>query len=44
MDHISFALDVKIFFKTIEIVLKRTGISSDTSATMEKFVGNDGDC
>lgn len=40
VDHISFWLDVKIFFKTITVVLKRTGISSDTSATMEVFEGS----
>ena len=40
VDHMSFLLDIKIFFKTISIVLNRTGISSDTSATMEEFTGN----
>lgn len=37
---ISFALDTKIFFMTIMSVLKREGISSETSATMEAFTGN----
>ena len=41
VDHMSFWLDVKIFFKTIAVVFKRTGISSDTSATMEVFTGSD---
>ena len=36
----SFAIDVKIFFMTIMSVLKREGISSETSATMEEFKGN----
>lgn len=39
VDHISFILDVKIFFKTIAVVFKRSGISSETSATMEVFKG-----
>lgn len=40
VDKLSFALDVKIFFMTIMSVLKREGISSETSATMEEFTGN----
>ena len=40
VDKISFSLDVKIFFMTIMSVLKREGISSETSATMEEFKGN----
>ena len=39
VDHISFILDVKIFFKPIAVVFKRSGISSETSATMEEFKG-----
>lgn len=38
--HISFFQDVKIIFKTVMVVFKREGISSDTSATMEKFMGS----
>lgn len=38
--HVSFRMDCKIVFKTIATVLKREGISSDTSATMEEFLGN----
>lgn len=38
--HISFALDVKIVMKTVFSALRREGISSETSATMEKFMGN----
>lgn len=37
--HISFLTDLRIFFKTIAVVVKRTGISSETSATMEAFTG-----
>lgn len=40
VDNISFALDVKIFFKTVMAVIKREGISSGTSSTMEAFTGN----
>lgn len=40
VDKLSFSLDVKIFFMTIMSVLKREGISSETSATMEEFKGN----
>lgn len=40
VENISFSLDLKIFFKTITSVLKREGISSQTSATMEAFTGN----
>lgn len=40
VEKMSFALDVKIFFMTIMSVLKREGISSETSATMEEFKGN----
>jgi undecaprenyl phosphate N,N'-diacetylbacillosamine 1-phosphate transferase len=40
VDHQSFALDLKILFLTIVKVFKAEGISSTTSATMEKFRGN----
>ncbi len=40
VDNVSFLLDMKIIFKTIQKVFKREGISSDTSATMEAFKGN----
>lgn len=40
VEKMSFSLDVKIFFMTIMSVLKREGISSETSATMEEFKGN----
>lgn len=39
-ENVSFLLDCKIFFKTIFVVFKRKGISSSSSATMEKFNGN----
>lgn len=40
VNNISFALDFKIFFLTIRNIVKSEGISSETSATMEKFTGN----
>lgn len=39
VDHISLWLDIKILFKTVVVVLKREGVSSETSATMEEFMG-----
>lgn len=41
VDNISLWLDIKIIFKTIAVVLKREGISSETSATMEEFIRNE---
>ncbi len=40
VDHLSFALDVKIFFLTILKILQGEGISGENSATMEKFRGS----
>ena len=37
--HITFWGDVKIVLDTVMAVLKRSGISSETSATMEEFAG-----
>lgn len=41
VDNITFLGDWKIIFKTISAVFKREGISSDTSATMEEFMGTE---
>ena len=41
VDHISFLGDWRIIFQTIITVLKREGISSGTSITMEEFMGNE---
>lgn len=41
VDHITFIGDWKIIFKTVKTVLKKDGISSDTSVTMEEFKGNE---
>lgn len=40
VDHITFTGDVKIILDTVGTVLKRDGISSETSATMEEFKGS----
>ncbi|MGO0057139.1 sugar transferase [Streptococcus suis] len=37
----SFGLDCQIIFQTIMKVFKKEGITSETSATMEKFNGNE---
>lgn len=39
VDHISFALDVKIIFTTVRCVFAREGISAEGSATKEEFTG-----
>lgn len=39
--HVCFLLDTQIFLKTIATVLKREGISSSTSETMESFKGEE---
>lgn len=40
VDHITFLGDWKIIFQTVGTVLKREGVNSETSATMEEFMGN----
>lgn len=40
VDHYSFKMDMKIFFKTIENVIRQDGINSDSENTMEKFRGS----
>ena len=44
VDNITFIGDVKIIFGTVRTVLKREGISSETSATMEEFMGSADAC
>lgn len=39
VDHLTFGLDIKIFFMTILKVLKREGISEEGQATRETFNG-----
>lgn len=41
VEHISLMLDVQILLKTVTTVLKREGISSATSVTMEEFMGSE---
>ncbi|MCC8150396.1 MAG: sugar transferase [Lachnospiraceae bacterium] len=42
VDHVSFVLDVKIIFMTVmKAFVKHEGISSDSSVTMEEFMGNE---
>ena len=41
VDPVTFWGDVKILFKTVAAVFKRDGISSETSATMEEFMGSE---
>lgn len=40
VEHVCFKLDVKIIIDTIKSVLKHEGINSDTSVTMEEFMGS----
>lgn len=40
VNHVSFTNDVMIIFQTIKSVIKREGISSGTSVTMEEFKGS----
>ena len=40
VDHCSFILDLRIIVLTIKKLFVREGISSETSATMEYFTGN----
>ena len=39
VDRVTFLGDWKIIFQTVKTVLKREGISSDSSVTMEEFKG-----
>lgn len=40
VDHVTFLGDWRIIFQTVGTVLRRDGISSQTSATMEEFMGS----
>ena len=40
VDDVSFLQDFKIILNTVKVVFKRDGITSDTSVTMEEFVGS----
>lgn len=41
VDNVTFLGDWKIIFQTVWNVLKRDGISSETSVTMEEFMGSE---
>ena len=42
VDHITFLWDVKIIWDSVMVAfIKRDGISSETSVTMEEFMGNE---
>ena len=41
--HITFAGDVKLILETVYKSVKREGISSESSDTMEEFMGTEGD-
>lgn len=43
IDHYSLWLDVKIIFKTLFVVLKHDGISSELSVTIDDFTGTNRD-
>lgn len=40
-ENVSLVLDIKIILRTVVSVLKREGISSNSSVTMEEFMGSD---
>ncbi len=40
VDHCTFLTDVKVVLSTLRSIVKREGISSATSSTMEPFTGN----
>ncbi len=42
VDEITFLGDFKILLDTVKVVFRRDGISSATSATMEEFMGSEG--
>ncbi|MBR0090818.1 MAG: sugar transferase [Lachnospiraceae bacterium] len=42
VDHVTFMGDLRIIRDTVRTVLNREGIHSETNATMEEFMGNEG--
>lgn len=40
VDNVTFLGDWKIIFETVGVVLKRDGVSSESSVTMEEFMGD----
>ena len=41
VDHVSFKVDIGVFFATIKGVLRHEGISGEGEATMSEFMGNE---
>lgn len=41
VDNQSFWLDVKILFKTVALIFRRSGVSAEGHATMPEFTGSD---
>ena len=41
VNHITFVGDIKIILETVKAVFDREGITSETSATMEEFMGSE---
>ncbi len=41
VNNVSLAVDLQIIVDTVKTVIKRDGISSETSATMEEFMGTE---
>lgn len=41
VDHVSFRLDIKIFWMTLKKVLRSEGINAGNAATMERFYGKE---
>ena len=41
VESVTLIQDIKILFKTVIVILKRVGISSKSSVTMEEFKGNE---
>lgn len=40
VENLSFSMDIKIVFATVSSIIKKEGISSENSVTMEPFLGN----
>ena len=39
VDHVSFAMDIRILWRTVVQVIRREGVSAEGHATMPKFMG-----
>ena len=40
VNHVSMKTDIKVVLDTVKTVVKKEGVSSDTSVTMEEFMGS----